>query len=112
MRKASSDLREQLPAMGTGAFTLCRYSCRGKRLLESTTGRLRRAAEPSTAVDHPAEHTLEASFQLDRARTRQLLKEAHRAYYTQINDLLLAALSQALTALTGHKVHHIVLEGH
>src|SRR5260363_235754 len=44
--------------MGTGAFTLCRYSCRGKRLLESTTGRLRRAAEPSTAVDHPAEHTL------------------------------------------------------
>src|SRR5260363_452478 len=44
--------------MGTGAFTLCRYSCRGKRLLESTTSRLRRAAEPSTAVGHPAEHTL------------------------------------------------------
>src|SRR5260363_271665 len=78
--------------MGTGAFTLCRYSCRGKRLLESTT--------------------FEASFQPDRARTRQLLKEAQRAYYTQINELLLAALSQALTALTGHKVHHIVLEGH
>src|SRR5260363_102632 len=98
---------EQLPAMGTGAFTLCRYSCRGKRLLESTTGRLRRAAEPLQQWIIQQSTPFEASFQLDRARTRQLLKEAHRAYYTQINDLLLAALSQALTALTGHKVHHI-----
>ncbi|MEV6340629.1 amino acid adenylation domain-containing protein [Nocardia vinacea] len=48
---------------------------------------------------------------LDRETTERLLR-CHRAYRTQINDVLLAAFAHALTDLTGESVNHVVLEGH
>jgi amino acid adenylation domain-containing protein/non-ribosomal peptide synthase protein (TIGR01720 family) len=48
---------------------------------------------------------------LDRDSTKRLL-HCHRAYRTQINDVLLAAFAHALTDLTGGSVNHVILEGH
>ena len=41
-----------------------------------------------------------------------MLTRANLGYHTEINDLLLSALSLALKAVFGSNVHHIVLEGH
>ena len=49
---------------------------------------------------------------LDRATTQALLKDAPAAYRTQVNDLLLAALAQALGEWGGLKQVRIDLEGH
>ncbi|MET7309338.1 amino acid adenylation domain-containing protein [Streptomyces sp. NPDC005571] len=48
---------------------------------------------------------------LDRESTQRLL-HCHQVYGTQINDVLLAAFSHALTDLTGESVNHVILEGH
>ncbi|MEW9702943.1 amino acid adenylation domain-containing protein, partial [Paenibacillus sp. SI8] len=44
--------------------------------------------------------------------TDQLLKQAHRAYNTEVNDLLLTALGMAIHALTGIERVPVNLEGH
>ncbi|MFB0832924.1 condensation domain-containing protein, partial [Brevibacillus laterosporus] len=44
--------------------------------------------------------------------TSQLLKQAHRAYSTEVNDLLLTALGMTLYAWTGKESSLINLEGH
>jgi len=44
--------------------------------------------------------------------TKQLLQDANGGYHTEINDLLLASLAQALASVLGHDVNHITLEGH
>ena len=49
---------------------------------------------------------------LSAERTRQLLQQAPSAYRTQINDLLLAALAQALCGWSGAGHALIELEGH
>ncbi|MCD0501367.1 condensation domain-containing protein, partial [Achromobacter sp. MY14] len=49
---------------------------------------------------------------LDRTTTQALLKDAPAAYRTQVNDLLLAALAQALGEWGGLKQVRIDLEGH
>ncbi len=49
---------------------------------------------------------------LDEADTRALLFEAPRAYGTQINDLLLAALVRAFARWTGEPRLRVELEGH
>ncbi len=49
---------------------------------------------------------------LDEATTSQLLTEAHQAYRTEINDLLLAALSLAIREWSGADQVAIHLEGH
>ncbi|GGH70057.1 hypothetical protein GCM10008014_54100 [Paenibacillus silvae] len=46
------------------------------------------------------------------AETEQLLKQAHLAYHTEMNDLLLAALSLAVHAWSGHERVLVNLEGH
>ncbi|MEU7206531.1 amino acid adenylation domain-containing protein [Streptomyces sp. NPDC045470] len=48
---------------------------------------------------------------LDRESTQRLLR-CHQVYGTQINDVLLAAFSHALTDLTGESVNYVILEGH
>ena len=53
-----------------------------------------------------------ASIQLDAEATRQLLREAHSAYRTEINDLLLTALARALAHFNGDAASLIALEGH
>jgi amino acid adenylation domain-containing protein/non-ribosomal peptide synthase protein (TIGR01720 family) len=49
---------------------------------------------------------------LDAGRTRQLLQQAPAAYHTQINDLLLTALAQALCGWSGAPSALVELEGH
>ncbi|WP_296188800.1 non-ribosomal peptide synthase/polyketide synthase [Pseudomonas sp. UBA1879] len=51
-------------------------------------------------------------LQLDAARTQALLNEAPAAYRTQINDLLLTALTRALQRWSGESRALIALEGH
>jgi len=53
-----------------------------------------------------------ASLRLEAEESRRLLTDAHLAFNTQINDLLLAALAQALHRWTGAPGTVICLEGH
>jgi bacitracin synthase 3 len=53
-----------------------------------------------------------SSVSLSKESTEKLLKEAHEAYRTEINDLLLTGLGIALEEWTGSGVHLINLEGH
>ncbi|ALU43405.1 non-ribosomal peptide synthetase [Pseudoalteromonas rubra] len=53
-----------------------------------------------------------AQVTLSAAQTESLLTRAGRAYRTQVNDLLLSALSDALYRWTGQASHKINLEGH
>ncbi len=52
------------------------------------------------------------SFELDEADTTALLRRLPRAYDTRINDVLLAALAQACSMVTGNARTRIDLESH
>ena len=52
------------------------------------------------------------SFELSEERTRELLTQVHRAFGTDINDILLTALTIALHDNFGHDSALIALEGH
>ncbi|MMZ61238.1 Gramicidin S synthase 1 [compost metagenome] len=58
------------------------------------------------------ENSREETISLTAEQTDKLLKQSHRAYNTEINDLLLAALSCAVHEWAGHKQLWISLEGH
>ncbi len=62
---------------------------------------------PALAIDG-RQHTI----RLDAARTTQLLQQAHAAYRTRINDLLLAAVARAVGTWTQRTRVAILLEGH
>ena len=49
---------------------------------------------------------------LDEKETRNLLRDAHRAYNTEVNDLLITALMRALQDWTGREQVVFDLEGH
>ncbi|MED2945319.1 amino acid adenylation domain-containing protein [Bacillus swezeyi] len=49
---------------------------------------------------------------LGETETEQLLGEVHKAYNTQINDILLTALLMAVRRLTGENKLKILMEGH
>ena len=49
---------------------------------------------------------------LDEAHTEALLREAGKAYRTEVNDLLLAALALAWNRFTGSPALLVELEGH
>ena len=53
-----------------------------------------------------------ASFILEEAMTNRLLTQCHKAYQTEINDVLLTALSMALSQVFGLEKISIKLEGH
>lgn len=57
-------------------------------------------------------HAQTVSVRLDSERTRQLLQQAPSAYRTQVNDLLLTALTRVLCRWSGHQSALIQLEGH
>ncbi|WDE09241.1 non-ribosomal peptide synthetase [Thalassomonas viridans] len=59
-----------------------------------------------------AEALTRTSFTLSEAHTRMLLREANQGYHTDINELLLSALSLALEETLGRKRNHLTLEGH
>ncbi|MCP4656105.1 MAG: hypothetical protein GY856_11885 [bacterium] len=80
----------------------------------------RRQAEQDASdlgVDHPGgSNTLASartvSVRLPAEETRALLDDVHRAYRTRINDLLLAALAQAVGRFRGTGTLLLDLEGH
>ncbi|QHW08377.1 non-ribosomal peptide synthase/polyketide synthase [Pseudomonas putida] len=78
------------------------------QLAEGGEGILADHPEGSQAKRHA--HTLTSRF--DLALTRALLQEAPAAYRTQVNDLLLTALAQALCAWSGEASALVQLEGH
>ena len=51
-------------------------------------------------------------IKMDSGKTAKLLYDIHRAYNTQVNDILVDALSEALVELTGETENYITLEGH
>ena len=55
-------------------------------------------------------HTIEK--RLSKGETTALLHEIPEVYHTQISDLLLAALAQALAGWTGQQRHRVNVEGH
>ncbi|PAU57235.1 non-ribosomal peptide synthase/polyketide synthase [Pseudomonas sp. PICF141] len=57
-------------------------------------------------------HQAQARLKLSRELTEQLLKQAPAVYRTQINDLLLSALSRALCRWSEQQSALILLEGH
>ncbi|WP_169924638.1 non-ribosomal peptide synthetase [Xenorhabdus mauleonii] len=61
-----------------------------------------------TASGASSQHKLSISTEL----TDILLHEANLGYHTEINDLLLSALTLALPAVFSQSVNHIALEGH
>ncbi|BCA29115.1 non-ribosomal peptide synthase/polyketide synthase [Metapseudomonas otitidis] len=65
---------------------------------------------PAGALDN--RHARSVATRLDATRTRQLLQDAPAAYRTQVNDLLLTALAQAVCAWTGEASALVQLEGH
>ena len=62
--------------------------------------------------DNSADSARSLSVALTAEETRLLLQEVPRAYRTQINDVLLAALAQALSEWTGDKRVLVDVEGH
>ena len=58
------------------------------------------------------QHQAQARLKLSREHTEQLLKQAPAVYGTQINDLLLSALSRALCRWSQQPSALILLEGH
>ncbi|MCC8379601.1 condensation domain-containing protein, partial [Xenorhabdus sp. PB30.3] len=60
------------------------------------------------ALDNLTHHQLEISAEM----TDILLHEANAGYHTEINDLLLSALTVALQDTFDQSVNHILLEGH
>ncbi|KJD42222.1 condensation domain-containing protein, partial [Paenibacillus terrae] len=57
-------------------------------------------------------NTATLSLKFTKEETDQLLKQAHRAYNTEVNDLLLTALGMTLSTWTGSEQVAILLEGH
>ncbi|MCW3464493.1 non-ribosomal peptide synthetase [Chitinophaga nivalis] len=86
-----------------------RFAAEKSRWEQVTTG----IAAYNTLLASLADDTIkEVSFSLDAATTAFLLRDSHRVYHTEINDLLLSALSQTLSSLTGSDRHYVLLEGH
>ena len=67
-------------------------------------------ARPAARLDNALAITVQT--RLDQTLTRQLLQQAPAAYRTQVNDLLLTALSRVLSRWTGRDSTVIQLEGH
>jgi len=75
------------------------------------------AQEHPLPSDHPIQERWiknrnETVLKLSKEVTRSLIEESHSAYNTQINDLLLTALSRALYASFGTTQNLISMEGH
>ncbi|MDR6232871.1 non-ribosomal peptide synthetase [Pseudomonas oryzihabitans] len=67
-------------------------------------------ADPQGALEYRQQIKLELT--LDTERTRRLLQEAPAAYRTQVNDLLLTALTRATCRWSGADSLLVELEGH
>ena len=66
---------------------------------------------PEEAVREKAGHA-QKEFSLSKSHTKKLLSGCSKAYNTQVNDLLLAALGMAVKKLTGQDEVAVKMEGH
>ncbi|WP_345724842.1 amino acid adenylation domain-containing protein [Herpetosiphon gulosus] len=78
---------------------------------------LAQTSSASVPVDYTTGHNDYASVttitkHLSQANTTALIQQASKAYQTQINELLLAALTQTITDWNGHTDVVLQLEGH
>lgn len=64
------------------------------------------------AANHNYENSKTLRVSLSRTETERLLKETHKAYNTQINDILITALLISIRELTGENKLKILMEGH
>jgi amino acid adenylation domain-containing protein/non-ribosomal peptide synthase protein (TIGR01720 family) len=69
-----------------------------------------RIAEDGDPSEEPGIERIE--LELAEDRTQQLLLQAGKAYQTEIDDLLLTAISRAVSKLTGQQMVSIQMEGH
>ncbi|MCQ9642133.1 amino acid adenylation domain-containing protein, partial [Chryseobacterium sp. WG14] len=53
-----------------------------------------------------------SELKLSKEMTQALIRGTNHAYHTQINDLLLSALSVTLSELSGKDIHPVLLESH
>jgi non-ribosomal peptide synthase protein (TIGR01720 family) len=67
---------------------------------------------PDSDIAPLARDAAQAVVRLDTERTTQLLQQAHAAYRTRINDLLLTAVAQAAGEWMGQAHVAVMLEGH
>ncbi|MCZ8519464.1 MULTISPECIES: non-ribosomal peptide synthetase [Paenibacillus] len=63
-------------------------------------------------LDRRIENRVHIPVEFTEAQTSRILRDAHRAYRTEINDLLLTALAASLQEWTGEAWCTIDLEGH
>ncbi|WP_412101862.1 condensation domain-containing protein [Paenibacillus larvae] len=56
-----------------------------------------------TASEHKEKDKRSIQLELTGEQTQQLLKDVHRAYHTEINDILLTALGLTIHGWTGQK---------
>ncbi|MEV2381112.1 amino acid adenylation domain-containing protein [Paenibacillus larvae] len=65
-----------------------------------------------TASEHKEKDKRSIQLELTGEQTQQLLKDVHRAYHTEINDILLTALGLTIHGWTGQKQVLLNLESH
>ncbi|CAC5343231.1 MULTISPECIES: non-ribosomal peptide synthetase [Planktothrix] len=68
--------------------------------------------QPPEKRSHPVAEVAEITVTLNVEKTRALLQQVPSVFNTQINDVLLTALAQTLTAWTGSSTILLDLEGH
>jgi len=94
--------------------TYAQEKAKGERTYWQEVEKARGVRLPVNYLD--GENTVESartvSVSLDAGETRALLQEVPEAYQTQINDVLLAALAEAIGKWSGHRRVLIELEGH
>ncbi|MEP7107700.1 MAG: amino acid adenylation domain-containing protein [Ferruginibacter sp.] len=84
----------------------------GQHLSESAYWEEQLNSIPGYLIKYSEKEPCEEFFELNKKLTRSLLKEAPKAYQTEINDLLLTALAYALKELNQNDIQCITLEGH
>ncbi|WP_409488686.1 non-ribosomal peptide synthase/polyketide synthase [Pseudomonas promysalinigenes] len=99
---------EKLVAHAQSAQLRAELSYWQAQLAEGAEGITADHPDGSQAKRHARTHT----SRFDTALTRALLQQAPAAYRTQVNDLLLTALAQALCSWSGEASALVQLEGH
>ncbi|MDY8021009.1 non-ribosomal peptide synthetase [Paenibacillus polymyxa] len=110
--------REKTDSFLAWSEQLYAYAGSGELLQEITYWR---ALEQNEIKPIPKDHTIHSSkymdsdlieIELDEVQTIKLLKEVNKAYNTEINDVLLTALGEAIGEWTGENKVLVNLEGH
>ncbi|GMX60226.1 non-ribosomal peptide synthase/polyketide synthase [Paenibacillus elgii] len=80
-----------------------------QRIAQTAVSRLPKDKQAASSLERDSETIV---VQWNRGETELLLKGAHRAYNTEINDILLTALGMALQKWCGHDRLLVNMEGH